>query len=190
MFGRKNEATRERDERELLERSTLLRIERFLSARSPGFIVLTSLLLLALIGFIDSITGGFAVDIFYFFPVALVTFSRGRWMGALVAGVAAIAWSAAEVFNHVTSLQSQVPYWNALTRFYAFMAVVLLIGPMRDAMVWQRELASKESEAAEHLRTLAELRDALAQTDEDDDGLSERARAFSDALQAHEALDA
>ena len=78
MFGRKNEATQERDERELLERSTLLRIERFLSARSPGFIVLTSLLLLALIGFIDSITGGFAVDIFYFFPVALVTFSRGK----------------------------------------------------------------------------------------------------------------
>jgi K+-sensing histidine kinase KdpD len=188
MLGRKKDDKHERDERELLERSTLLKVERFLSARSPGFIVLTSLLLLALIGFIDSITGGFAVDIFYFFPVALVTFSRGRWMGALVAGVAAIAWSAAEVFNHVTTLQSQVPYWNTLTRFYAFMAVVLLIGPMRDAMVWQRELASRESEAAEHLRTLAELRDALAQSD--DEGASERARAFSEALQSHAPLEA
>jgi K+-sensing histidine kinase KdpD len=188
MLGRTNDPKPERDERDLLERSAMMKLERFLSARSPGFVLLTSLLLLALCGFVDSITRGFAVDVFYLFPVALVTFSRGRWMGALVAGVAAIAWSAAEVFNHVTTIQSQVPYWNTLTRFYAFMAVVLLIGPMRDAMVWQRELATKEAEAAEHLRTLAELRDTLAQTD--DDTAFRRARAFSEALESYAPHDA
>jgi K+-sensing histidine kinase KdpD len=160
-----------RNEAERLERSTLLRIERTLSQRSPGFVVVVSLLLLALIGLLDAVSGPFAVSVFYFLPVALVTFTRGRWIGALVSGVAAVAWSATEVVQHATTLQSQVPYWNALTRFYAFMAVVLLIGPMRDALVWQRELATKESEAAEHLRTLNELREALQQpVDVPDDG--------------------
>ncbi|GIU99102.1 MAG: hypothetical protein KatS3mg014_0718 [Actinomycetota bacterium] len=50
---------------------------------------------------------------------------------------------------------------NALTRFYVFEAVSLLVAPMRDVVLWERELAEREATAAEQLRALAELRDAL-----------------------------
>lgn len=146
----------------------LLRLEAFLRRRSPGFVILLGLLLLALIGLVDAVTGSFDVSVFYLVPVGLVTFARGRWMGALMAGVATLARGAAEVARGVQSLDSPVTYWSAITRFYVFMAVVLLIGPVRDALVAQRELArrereaaEREHEAAEQLRALNELRDAL-----------------------------
>jgi K+-sensing histidine kinase KdpD len=150
-----------RDAATRLENSALLRVEGFLARRSPGFVILLGLLLLAAIGLIDTVTSAFAVSVFYLVPVGLVTFSRGRWMGALMSGIAAIAWSAAEVANHVTTLESTLPYWNAITRFYAFMAVCLLIAPMRDALVWQRELAAREAETIDQLRAMDELRTAL-----------------------------
>lgn len=177
-------AAQETDQQD--DRAALLRVEAFLARRSPGFVILLGLLLLALIGLVDAVTGSFDVSVLYLVPVGLVTFSRGRWMGALLAGVATIARSAAEVARGVTTLDSSVTYWSALTRFYIFMAIVLLIGPMRDALVSQRELAQKERltaekeretaerereiaererEAADQLRALNELRDALQNLD-------------------------
>ena len=178
----------EPDESQRLERSMMLRLERFLSGHSPAFVVVLGLLLLALIGLVDAVTGDFGVSVFYLVPVALVTFARGRWIGALVSATAAIAWSAMEVVNHVTTWQAPVTYWNALTRFYAFMAVVLLIGPMRDAMVWHRDLATKEAEAADQLRTLAELRDALQRSEDLPE--PEQVRAFAELRDSLDRLDA
>jgi len=164
-----------------VEAPALLRLEAFLGRRSPGFVILLGLLLLALIGLVDAVTGSFDVSVFYLVPVGLVTFSRGRWMGALMAGVATVARGAAEVARGVQSLDSPVTYWSAITRFYVFMAVVLLIGPVRDALVAQRELArrereaaDREHEAAEQLRALNELRDALQHASfGDGDGLGD-----------------
>src|SRR5947209_8555129 len=85
-------------------RTTMLRLEQFLSKRSRGFVILVGLLLLALISLVDGITGRFDVTLFYLLPVAIVTFSRGKWMGVLFAGIASLGWAATEVINHVTSL--------------------------------------------------------------------------------------
>ena len=150
------------------DRSTLMWVEGSLARRSPGFVILLGLLLLTLIGLVDAVTGSFDVSVFYLVPVGLVTFSRGRWLGALMAGVATVARGAAEVTRGVQSIESPVTYWSGLTRFYVFMAVVLMIGPVRDALRTQRDLvdkqreaAEREHEAAEQLRALNELRDAL-----------------------------
>ncbi len=141
-------------------RTHLLRFEEFLERRSRGFVLLLGLLLLALVALIDSVTGHFDVTIFYLVPVALVTFSRGRWMGLLFAGIASIAWEVAEVVNHVTSVNSPVTYYNAITRFYVYAAVALMIAPIRAALIYERDAAEKEAETAEQLRALMELRDA------------------------------
>ena len=145
-------------------RSAFMRLEVILERSSPGFVILVGLLLLALVGLVDALTNRFDVTVFYLVPVALVTFARGRWMGLLMAGVAAIAWEAAEVVNHVTTVQSAVTYWNALTRFYAYAAVVLLVWPMRAALLYERGAAEKQAEAADQLRALMELRDAAEHT--------------------------
>jgi K+-sensing histidine kinase KdpD len=144
-----------------LERSWLLNVEGFLGRRSPGFVILIGLLLLILIWVVDLVTGSFAVGEFYLVPIGVVAFSRGRWVGTLMAFVAALAWGAAEVATHVTAIASSVTEWNFLTRFFVFEAVVLLVAPMRDVLVWERELTAKEAATAAELRALIELRETL-----------------------------
>lgn len=144
-----------------LARAVLLRLEGLLAGLSPGFVVVLGLLLLALIGLVDAVTGPLEVAVFYLVPLGLVTYCRGRWVGAAMAGAAAIAWGVVELGTGVTTLTSRVPYVNALTRFYVFEAVSLLVAPMRDVVLWERELAEREAAAAEQLRALSELRDAL-----------------------------
>lgn len=141
-------------------RTWLLRFEEALSRRPRGYVILAGLLLLAIVGLVDALSGRFDVTLFYLLPVALVTFSRGRWMGIAFAAIAALAFGAADIANDVTTLDTPVTYWNWLTRFYAYALVVLLISPMREALLWEREAAEKEAEAAEQLRALMELRDA------------------------------
>jgi K+-sensing histidine kinase KdpD len=147
--------------REGLDHSWLIRTERLLSSRSRGFVIVIGLLLLALIGLLDAVTGPFAVSVFYFLPIVLVTFGRGRWMGIAMSAAASIAWGAVEVAQGITSAAQSVTYWNTLTRFYAFAAVCLVIAPMREALIRQRELAEHETAAAERLRALEELRQAM-----------------------------
>jgi hypothetical protein len=141
-------------------RTALLRVEAFLGARSRRFVLLMGLLLLALVALVDGVAGKLDLTLFYLVPVALVTFSRGRWMGLLFAGVASIAWAGVEVINHVTEIDSPVTYLNALTKFYAFAAVALLVWPMRTALLYERRSAENEAEVAEELRALLELREA------------------------------
>ena len=141
-------------------RSRALRLEAMLARRSPGVIVIVGLLVLALIGLADAASGEFAIEVFYLVPIGLVTFGRGKGMGLLVAAVAAIAWEAVEVFQRVTSVNELVTYWNGLTRFLGYSAVALLIAPLREAVVLQRQLAEREAEAVDQMRVMEELREA------------------------------
>jgi hypothetical protein len=139
----------------------LLALESTLGRFSPAFVVLVGLLLLALIGLVDAVTGTFAVAVFYLVPVGLVTYARGRWVGTIMAATAASAWMAVELGTGVTTLDQAVTYWNWLSRFYVYEAIVILIAPMRDVVQWEREVADREAEAAEKLRALNELHAAL-----------------------------
>lgn len=136
-------------------------LERFLDTFSPPFVVVLGLLLMALIGLVDAITGVFAVDVFYLVPIGLVTYARGRWVGTLMAAAAALAWGGVELAHRVTTWDSSLAYLNFLTRFYVYEAIVILVAPMRDVVRWERDVADREAEAADKLRALNELRAAL-----------------------------
>lgn len=140
-------------------------LERFLASFTAPFVVIIGLLLLALIGLVDAVTGSFAVAVFYLVPIGLVTYARGRWVGTLMAATAALAWSGVELAQHVTALDNSVTYLNWLTRFYVYEAIVLLVAPLRDVVVWEREVAYREAEAADKLRALNELRAAIEAED-------------------------
>lgn len=170
-----------------LEGSSLLRFEAFMSRRSPAFVLILGFLLLVLIGLIDALTGTFDMAPLYLLPVGLVTFSRGRWLGALLALVATIARGAAEVSNSISDLQSPVTYLSGLTRFYVFMVVVLMVGPMRDVLRWQREAASTLADTNTHLEALNELRDVLTYDDEHQE--ESNRKALADLQYSLEALE-
>ena len=141
-----------------LARSVLLRVERIFGDLSPAFVVVTGLLLLALVGLVDAVTGPFTMSVFYLVPIGLVTFARGRWVGVAMVAAAAAAWGAVELGTGVTTFESAVTYWNFLTRFYMFEAVSLLVAPMRDVVLWERDVAEREAADADQLRALTELR--------------------------------
>jgi K+-sensing histidine kinase KdpD len=185
--GKKVSKSEKKSAEQRLERSSLLKFEAFLSRRSPAFVVVLGFLLIALIGLIDAVTGSFDMAPLYILPVGLVTFSRGRWLGAMLALVATIARGAAEVANSISDLQSPVTYWSGLTRFYVFMVVVLMVGPMRDVLRWQREAADKLAETNQHLEALNELRDVL--TYEDEEQARDNRRALEDLQASLEALE-
>lgn len=106
-------------------------------------------------------TGAFAVTVFYLVPIGLVTYARGRWVGTIMAATAACAWMVVELRTGVTSWDQTVTYWNWLSRFYVHEAIVILVAPMRDVVRWEREVAEREAEAADKLRALSELHEAL-----------------------------
>jgi signal transduction histidine kinase len=143
--------------------SVLLRVEQVLSSRSPGFVVVVGLLLLALISLVDVVTGAVLAlpEFFYLVPIAVVTFARGRKTGALMAAASAAAFGATEIANHTVRFNSGVMYTNFFTRFLIFEAVSLMIAPMRSALLRQRGLGQREAEAAERLRALNGLKDTL-----------------------------
>ena len=140
-------------------------LERFLASFSAPFVVVIGLLLLALIGLVDAVTGSFAVAVFYLVPIGLVTYARGRWVGTLMASTAALAWTGVELAQHVTAFDNSVTYLNWLTRFYVYEAIVLLVAPLRDVVEWEREVVTREAEAADKLRALNELRAAMEAED-------------------------
>ena len=177
--------SREETAQTRLEHSALLRFDAFLARRSPAFIILLGLLLLALFGLIDALTGSFDIAPLYIVPIGLVTFSRGRGMGIAMAVMATLARGAAELVRGVTDAGSFVTYWSGLTRLYVFAAVVLMVGPMRDVLRWQREVTETLTETNTHLEALNELRDVLNHED-DPDG----ERALDELRASLETLDA
>jgi hypothetical protein len=165
-----------------LGRSMLTALEELLAGFSQPFVVLVGLLLLALIGMLDAVTGPFAVSVFYLVPIGLVTYARGRWVGTAMAATAACAWMAVELGTGVTSWDQAVTYWNWLSRFYVYEAIVVLVAPMRDVVRWEREVAEREAEAAEKLRALNELRAALENDADGELGRLEAMVEFRNAL--------
>jgi K+-sensing histidine kinase KdpD len=145
-----------------LERSWMMRAERVLAGSSRWVAIVIGILMLVLVGLVDAASGSFEVSVFYFLPIALVTFGRGRWMGILLSSLVAVGWSAVEVVRGGSDVLAGATYWNALSRFYAFLAVCLVIAPMREALIQQRELAEREAAVSERLRALNELREAMS----------------------------
>lgn len=80
-------------------------------------------------------------------------------MGFAMAIMATLARGAAELARGVTDASSYVTYWSGLTRLYVFAAVVLMVGPMRDVLRWQRKVTETLTETNTHLEALNELRD-------------------------------
>jgi hypothetical protein len=170
-------------------RSRALQLEAWLARRSPGVVVIVGILVLALIGLADAASGEFAIEVFYLVPIGLVTFGRGKGMGLLVSLAAAVTWEAVEVFQGVTSSGGLVTYWNGLTRFLGYAAVALLIAPIREAMVLQRQLAEREAEAVEQMRVMEELREAALHSDLTEAVTEEDELTVTDAIEIPGAVD-
>jgi hypothetical protein len=144
-----------------VQRSWLMRAERVLAGSSAWVALVVGILLLSLVGLVDAATGSFEVSVLYVIPIALLTFGRGRWMGILLSSLAAAGWTVVDVVRGADALAGGT-YWTEISRCYALVAVCLVVAPMREALIQQRELAEREAAVSERLRALDELRQAMS----------------------------
>ena len=74
-------------------------------------LMLIAFVMVALIGYVDYLTGDYSMLIFYAIPVAFVAWTVGRW-GAIATGVA--AGSARFISDSSSYSGSGIKYWNSL----------------------------------------------------------------------------
>jgi diguanylate cyclase (GGDEF)-like protein len=116
----------------------LNRLERW----PPGPTLALCLLLLALIGVADHLSGPeIAFAIFYVVPVSLAAWLTGRGAGLLFSLLAATAWYTADrTAGHLYSHEA-IPAWNAFTRLALFVIIASLIAAFHASLREERRRA-------------------------------------------------
>lgn len=116
-------------------------IMSYLAHRSKIFVVLLSFGILALITFLDRLTGyELSFSIFYLIPIALVTWFAG-WQGGLGFSIVSSGlWLWADLAAGQSYSSVAIPYWNALVRFGFFIIVTFMLTERQQQQIRQEEL--------------------------------------------------
>lgn len=108
--------------------------------------VLLSLLLLALVALLDTVTGEeLSFSIFYVVPVSYAGASISRRAGFVLAVLSSATWGYLEVTTGRPYSAAWIPYWNTGVRLGFFVLVNELIDRLRRAHAAQRALARQDS---------------------------------------------
>jgi hypothetical protein len=94
-------------------------------------LMLIGLIMVALLGFIDYLTGDYSLLIFYAIPVALEAWFLGRW-GATVISFAAGA--ARFISDYISYSGTSIRYWNSLQDMIFLLMVGLLIATVKNLL--------------------------------------------------------
>ena len=111
-------------------------MEKTLRAIPPWLLMLTGLVMVVLLGYLDVLTGDYSLLIFYAAPVALEAWFFGRW-GALI--IALAAGAARFVSDYVSYSGSGVRYWNSLQDMVFLLLVGLLIAKVSALIAEDRK---------------------------------------------------
>jgi diguanylate cyclase (GGDEF)-like protein len=114
----------------------------FLSRRSPAFIILTSLLIVAILGLIDYLTGPeTAFSIFYLLPIFLVTWYARKIWAYTVAILSAFSWFLADILSSHNYSHIMIPIWNTGVRLGFFLIFTGGLEAIKRAFQAEKELA-------------------------------------------------
>ena len=134
----------------------------FLSARSPGVIMVASILLLGVIWSLDVLSGPrVAPSLFYTMPVILVSGSLGVLPGVTVAVLSTMAWTGGDLAAGTYRFMSLITLWNAAVRCTMLTLLALLNVTVRARLKRERDVAARESVAADRLREINDVKDTL-----------------------------
>ncbi len=86
-----------------------------------------------------------SLEIFYFIPVALVSWATGRAWGMVMAAIAAAVCFSIDIANGTTYHHASAYSWNIAARFGIFLSMGLLVSFLREKM--EREEALTHSDA-------------------------------------------
>jgi signal transduction histidine kinase len=111
-------------------------------------IVILTLALTLLMGFLDYITGrDFALSAFYLIPICWGTWAAGRNVGIVLATVSMVAWFIADFLSGQVYQHPLTPYWNGLMLLILFLVVVYLLSAFQAAHYHLEEMVQRRTEA-------------------------------------------
>jgi diguanylate cyclase (GGDEF)-like protein len=121
-------------------------IDKFLGSLPRWSIVIIATVILAIVGFVDYITGAeIGFSIFYVIPVMLLAWYLGRVAGIVASFVAAVTWYVADVGTDRIYSTGAIPIWNAVVRLAFFLLVAFLLYVVKSVLEQEQDLARTDS---------------------------------------------
>ena len=99
-------------------------------------LIITGFLMVALLGWIDYLTGDYSMLIFYALPVALEAWFVGRWAALFTCAAAA---SARYISDYINYSSNGVKYWNSLQDMVFLRIIGLLIATVKELIADDQE---------------------------------------------------
>lgn len=90
--------------------------------------IIIQLLLIALIGYVDLLTGDYSILIFYAIPIGLAAWSQGDWGAVSMAGVSGYARYLSDVNSYSSG---KVRYWNSMEDMLFLLILGLLVSAVK-----------------------------------------------------------
>jgi len=136
---------------------------QFFTNLRKEYIVIIGIILTALVGFIDSVTGNeLSFSFFYLLPISFITWYINIKSGFAFAVLCAVIWMFVDKDNDAVYSNEAIPLWNSLVRLGFFLVVSLLISKFKSLNekleIKVAERTSRlEKEASEHLMAKTEI---------------------------------
>ncbi len=125
----------------------LLRLRK-LFLGTPALALATGLVLLLLIALLEYLVPNTVeVDLLYFLPIFIVTWSCSRAMGIVVSFVGTAVWLTDErVFSPSFMAHLQIHLWNAAIRLGTFLLFVLLLSKIKELLAREKRASALKSQ--------------------------------------------
>lgn len=119
--------------------------DKTLSNQTPTCLAALSLLIIAVVGSIDHLTGyelGFSI--FYLLPISLASWYIKGHFGLVVCAISAATWLSIDLASGHNYSNQTIPFWNTGVRFGFFVIVAILLKQMKQSLELQLTLAQTD----------------------------------------------
>ena len=124
---------------------SLPRIHNFFVKRNKSAALYAAVLLVALIGYLDYVTGfELSLSFLYLIPIAIATWYINRTAGYVVTFISVLtfilsSWAAGETYS-----REIIRYWNGFTRLVIFILIIWLLQEFKRALAHERMLSQTD----------------------------------------------
>lgn len=106
-------------------------MRKFFGIMPKWLVIVVGFLLVALVGYVDYITGDYSVLIFYLLPIALAAWYVGRFGGIAMATASGVARIGSDYSSFSSSCRM---YWNCVEDMIFLLVVALLISTIKKQL--------------------------------------------------------
>jgi len=103
----------------------------YVDKQPKWFIFIVGLILVVILGYIDFLTGEYSLLVFYFVPIALVSWNAGCWQGIVIAVLSGFARFITDQFFIP---KMGLLYWNSIEDAVFLIIVAFIISALRRAL--------------------------------------------------------